>query len=78
MIAHFRPHTSSCLCVPVQALETLSLADNQLTDLPDGISRLALLKQLWVYGNQLQDLPDDILKLPAIKSKLFLLCAVEL
>lgn len=56
----------------VQALQSLSVADNKLTQLPAGLSRLMSLMQLWAYGNQLQSCHPDILTLPLIKSKLTL------
>lgn len=54
----------------LQALESLSVADNHLQHLPASMAGLVSLKQLWAYGNHLQSLPADILDLPAIRRKL--------
>ena len=61
------------LCAPllcdVQALQELSLADNQLQELPPSIAGLQSLARLWVYGNCLRRLPTELLQLPALKGE---------
>ena len=59
-------HALCCEAI-LQALESLSVADNHLQHLPASMAGLASLKQLWAYGNHLQSLPADILDLPAIR-----------
>ena len=56
------------LCA-VQALRELSLADNQLQDLPPSCASLQSLARLWTYGNCLRRLPADLLQLPALKGE---------
>ena len=58
----------------LQALGSLSVADNQLQQLPASMAGLVSLKQLWAYGNHLQSLPADILNLPAIRRTLTAIC----
>ena len=53
----------------VQALRELSLADNQLQELPPSIAGLQSLARLWVYGNCLRRLPADLLHMPALKGE---------
>jgi hypothetical protein len=61
----------------LQALESLSVADNHLQHLPASMAGLISLKQLWAYGNHLQSLPADILDLPAIICELTAICLLK-
>jgi Leucine-rich repeat (LRR) protein len=69
-------HALCCEAI-LQALESLSVADNHLQHLPASMAGLASLKQLWAYGNHLQSLPADILDLPAIRRELTALCPLK-
>ena len=45
-------------------LQTLSIGDNQLAELPEAIGDLACLSDLSLYDNQLRDLPRSLARLP--------------
>lgn len=51
---------------PLKALKQLSVADNDLTSLPDALTSLPSLKDLWVYGNRLQTLPLTLVEMPKL------------
>ena len=70
-------HALCCEAI-LQALESLSVADNHLQHLPASMAGLVSLKQLWAYGNHLQSLPADILDLPAIRRTLTAICQILL
>ncbi|GAQ85689.1 hypothetical protein KFL_002490070 [Klebsormidium nitens] len=50
----------------LKALKQLSVADNDLTSLPDALASLPSLKDLWVYGNRLQTLPLTLVEMPKL------------
>ena len=47
--------------------QELSLAGNQLTHLPDDISKLAYLQKLQLSGNYLESLPDSLCDLTELE-----------
>ena len=47
------------LCEHCQGLQTISLVGNQLAELPNSVSQLDSLRQLFVNENQLASLPDS-------------------
>ena len=57
----------SCQVMTQVSLQDLSLAGNQLTELPDDIGNLQSLKRLQLSGNYLQRLPDSICNLTALQ-----------
>ena len=50
-----------------RALQDLSLAGNQLTELPDNIGNLRSLKRLQLSGNYLEKLPDSLCNLQSLQ-----------
>ena len=54
------------------ALETLILADNALTELPDDIGTLASLRTLDLGHNLLTEVPESLAKLTALTDYLYL------
>ena len=59
----------------MHALQDLSLAGNQLTQLPDNIGNLQSLKRLQLSGNYLETLPDSLCKLESLQVCEYATCA---
>jgi len=56
------------LCVVLQALEEIILADNEVSALPESDwDQLKLLKICMLYGNRLSAIPVGLLEAPILK-----------